>query len=258
MFTEFKFSPSAINQLAAEWADRFHRANPGVDALHFAADTIAGRLRDKPASYLQYGPYWWSVKRVLRLMLVEDFGPADDAGLRAEYGDGLHFYARLTAAEQFRDYYLQRFLAGADRFDLDADGEHSYVLFDSDMEVRRLGAKHPLRVSAAMEATDDPDPIPSLDDAGPGPTGAHGTPFAVKFEHDAALWTAHVYAADAAAADAKLLALQASQRVGRAIDYAKAAGDAVLDSSTSAEPLFVDLARRTVSEMAPTGALALP
>jgi hypothetical protein len=294
MFTQFKFSPAQISEAAATTAKALAAAVPGSNAATFAATTIAERLRAKPASYLQYGPYWWAVKQALRA-LGEDFGPTDDADLRAEYGGNFPSYGALVAGEQFRTYYGKTYLAGADRFDLDADGEDSYVLFDADMEVRKLGGKHPLRVAADMAAI-EVQGEQVLDDASGqghgwvtprtdggkakcgGPHGSLGcpvcrdelraaggtvldatmTPFAVKFEHEAALWTANVYAADVAGAEAKVAGWQEHGRIGTAIEHCKAAGDATLDSTDYTAPLFVDNAARTLSEMAPTGALALP
>jgi hypothetical protein len=255
MYSEFKFSPSMISQQAAETAKALAAIKPGVNALKFAAETMADRLRAKPGNYLQYGPYWWAVKRVLRMTLVEDFGPNDDEGIRSEYGDGFPFYARLVAAEQFRAYYGANFLAGTDRFDLDADGEESYVLFDTDMEIRKIGAAHPLRVAADLQSQEVEAEV-VLDSAWAAPEAASLTPFAVKFEHEAKLWTANVYALDAVGAQAKVSLMDRSGRLGRAIDFSKSVGEAALDSTDRAEPLYVDRAARSVSEMAATGVLA--
>lgn len=258
MFTQYKFSPAQISDAASATAKALAGAMPGANAATFAASTIAGRLRAKPASYLQYGPYWWAVKAALRA-LGEDFGQTDDADLRGEYGGNFPVYGALVAGEQFRDYYGRTFLAGSDRFDLDAEGEQSYVLFDSDMEVRRLGGAHPLRVAADLAGVEVPAEA-VLDSAAPAVAvlDATNTPFAVQFEHEAAVWTANVYAADGESAAAKVKAWEGSGRLVQAIDFARAAGGATLDSTEYSEPLFVDGGARTVSEMAPTGALALP
>lgn len=117
MFTEYKFSPADIGQQAADTAKTLGENLPGVNPATFAASTIADRLRAKPASYLQYGPYWWALKGALRA-LGHDFVSTDEPDIRAEYGDGFPVYGAIVAAEQFRAYYRANFLAGTDRFDL--------------------------------------------------------------------------------------------------------------------------------------------
>lgn len=257
MFTEYKFSPAQISDAAAATAKALAASQPAVNPAQFAATTVAGRLRSKPASYLQYGPYWWAVKAALRA-LGEDFGATDDADLRGEYGGGFPVYGALVAGEQFRSYYSATFLAGTDRFDLDADGEHSYILFDSDMEVRRLGGAHPLRVAADLAGVEVlAESVMDSAAAAPTQLDATFTPFAVPFEHEASLWTANVYAADAAGAQAKVKEWEMSGRIGEAIQFGMRAGAPALDS-TDVVPMFVDAAARSLSEMAATGALARP
>lgn len=257
MFTEYKFSPAQISEAAAATAKALAASQPSVNPAQFAATTIAGRLRSKPASYLQYGPYWWAVKQALRA-LGEDFGATDDADLRGEYGGGFPVYGALVAGEQFRDYYGRTFLAGSDRFDLDTEGEQSYVLFDSDMEVRRLGGAHPLRVSADLAGIEVPaESMMDSATVGLALLDATFTPFAVPFEHEATLWTANVYAADAAGAQAKVKEWEATGRISEAIQFGMRAGAPALDS-TDVVPMFVDAAARSLSEMAATGALARP
>lgn len=255
MFTQYKFSPSFISQQAADTAKALATAKPGVNPAQFAATTIADRLRAKPASYLQYGPYWWAVKAALRA-LGEDFGPNDDAGIRFEYGDGFPAYGALVAAEQFRQHYGQNFFAGTAQFILDDQGEESYVLFDTDMEIRKLGGKSPLRVAADLAAVEIEaegvlDSVQAV-----GLLDATLTPFAVKFEHEAKLWTANVYALDSASASDKVKLMQSSGRIGRAIEFSKSVGDAALDSTDYAAPLYIDRTACSVSEMAATGVLA--
>lgn len=253
MISQYKFSPVQISDAAIVIAKALSTSMPGVEPLKFAGKTIADRLRKKPDSYLQYGPYWWAVKGVLR-GLGEDFGAADDAGILAEYGGQLPAYSRLVAAEQFRDHYRDTFLAGTSQFWLDAEAEESYVLFDADMEVRRLGGDRPLLVSADMTSMVDGDGTAAVLDSAAG--GASERPFAIHFEHEAALWTANVYALDSVAAESKVRALQDGGRIGRAIEFSKKVGDSALDSTDYARPLFVDRTARRVCEMSPTGALA--
>lgn len=252
MFTQYKFSPLQVSDAAQAAARTLAAAQPGMAPAAFAARTIADRLRANPAAFLQYGPYWWAVKRALR-DLGEDFGAADDALIRAEYAGTFYPYDALVAGEQFREFYLATFLAGTSQFWLDMDAEESYVLFDQDMEVRRMGGASPLRIAADLQqlTVDVSADEWVLDSA----ARAELRPFPVKFEHEATLWTAHVYALDSAAAEEKVRGLEKSGRLLRAIEHSKTVGDASLDS-TGDEPLYVDRAVRRVCEMAPTGQLA--
>jgi hypothetical protein len=253
MFTEYKFSPADISVAAADAAKALSKARPGVNPATFAAETIAARLTAKPETYFQYGPYWWAVKAALRT-LGQDFGPSTDEPIRAQYGAAFPAYAALVAGERFRDFYNGTFLQGTAQFDLDADGDQNYTLFDPDMEIRRLGAEDPLMLAEALRSR-PVDGEGVLDGVEIGADPAL-TPFAVRFEHEAALWTANVYAPDAEAARVKLSIMERSGRIGRAIEFVKLAGEPTMDSTDMAAPLFVDRDARIVSEMASTGALA--
>jgi hypothetical protein len=128
---------------------------PQVDLARHAARVIAHRLRQYPEAYLEFGPYWWAVKDALRAA-GEDFGSQDDPVVRPQYSPMLDTPgATLVAGELFKDYYRRTYLVGAAQFWLDDAAEESYVLFDADMEARRLGGG--LRVAADMDAVRLPD-----------------------------------------------------------------------------------------------------
>lgn len=252
MFTEYKFSPAQISEAARVAANTLASVKPGVNAPQFAAQTMADRLMAKPETYLQYGPYWWAVKDTLRA-LGHDFGPADDAIIRAEFGGSLPAYGRLVAGEQFRSYYLSTFLAGSAQFWLDADGEESYVLFDADIEARRLG-KGSLKVSANLNSTPEPDApavldavvVNAVESADQRRADASQTPFAIDYEFEGALWQADVFATDFAHAEAKLKALQATGKLGGAVDVIKGIAQPLLDSATAPSQIYVDLKQRRI------------
>lgn len=252
MFTQFKYSPAQVSQAAADLAKAVAADQPGANAAQVAADAIAQRLREHPERYVHFGPYWWSVKDALR-SLGHDLGAADDVVLRAEYGGNFPAYGALVAGEQFRDYYLQTYLDGSTQFWLDDQAEQSFVLFDVDMEVRRLGgsARVVADVSPTVEAGES-----LLDAAVAQPLlDAAWTPYPVKFEHEAALWTATVYAADSEAARVKVGALE--RRLMGAIEASKRSDGAMLDS-VDARPMYVDRAARQVFELAPTAGAMPP
>jgi hypothetical protein len=159
MFTQYKFSETLIGDRAAEGTQALALSHPGADPLGFAVQTISGRLRIDPGSYKQYGPYWWIVKAVLA-EAGEDFGPAADDVIRDAYGEQFDKHGALIAGELFRDFYRQTFLVGTSQFWLDGGEQESYVLFDADMEARRLGPDG-LRVSANLSAVElESEPVP--------------------------------------------------------------------------------------------------
>lgn len=257
MLTEYKFHPAQISLAAQAAAQALASSNPAMRPERFAAETIGARVQAKPRTYLQYGPYWWAVKAAMREQGL-DLGPADDPALRWEYGGDLPGYSRFIAGEQFRDFYNATFLAGTSTFVLDANGESPFTLFDPDMEVRALGGS--ARVVADLQAAPEPDGVmdPAMGTAGVLDGVADAAPalapFAVKFEHDVAVWTAHLYAESREAAEAKLDGLIRIGRIGRAVDASDRAMAAVLDGADAALPLHVDRTQRTVCEMAPQGA----
>lgn len=154
MFTQLKLDPAriatwhegAVAQLAANL--------PSADFPGHAAMVVATRLRNYPESYLEFGPYWWAVKAALRALGLE-FGAADDPVVLAAYGGDLGPAQAIVAGELFKDHYRSTYLVGAAQFWLDDGGEESYVLFDADMEARRLG-RGAQAVSANLNATSEP------------------------------------------------------------------------------------------------------
>lgn len=154
MFNQLKIPADQIEQEVA----RIRAARPNGDVGAFAAGVIADRLRARPELYLEFGPYWWAVKDSLRAQGF-DFGPEDDPIVRPHYGPpALEVQgAVLVAGELFKDYYRRTYLVGTSQFWLDDAAEESYVLFDPNMEARRLGGASSLRVAANLDAQRLPD-----------------------------------------------------------------------------------------------------
>lgn len=234
MFTQYLYSPVQLSEAAVSTAASLAQTQPGEDPAIFAAQIIAERLRDDPMRYLEYGPYWWAVKAALRERGF-DFGPADDDQVRIEYGGRFPAYTSIVAGEQFRDYYLQHFFAGASLFWLDDQAEESYALADQDMEIRRLAHTSPLRVAyevAQMVEGDDAEGGAVLDGIAE-PVAA--SPYFVGVEHDAQLWRVSVYAQNPDAAHDRVRQMQGD--IDRAID------------AGGVNDLFVDVESRTLVEM---------
>ena len=240
MFTQYKVSPVAASEMAQETATALARNVPGVNPVEYAARTIAGRLRSNPRSYLAYGPYWWTVKAVLKAHWIDLGGSTDDT-MAKEYGGDLPQYAALVVAEQFRDIYHQQWFIGTSSFVLDAEGKDVYVLFDEDMEARALSTYNIERVLADMnplELTED-EAKAILDSV---------EPYVVQFEYEAQLWKAHIYAGHPEAAQQTLQQLERTGRLAHMLDNGKRAGAMVLDSTSTGTDFYVDFQSRTIAQ----------
>ena len=260
MFTNYKLDPVSISTAAVAAAASLAKSNPGESPARFAAGVIARRLRAAPQTYVRYGPYWWTVKAVLR-SAGEDFGAGDDEVMRGEYAGGAPAYEALVAAEQFREHYLGTWLDGTAEFDLTDEPGGRYVLFDADMEARRLGPAGVLAMANIVSRPVETGADGAVFDSVPGEELAaalKASPFAVEFPLDGQLWTAHVYGGDRAAAVARLDAMLDSGRIGSAVDKARGIGveEPVLMGDRYDAPVMVDLGRRVVLDVESAGLFA--
>lgn len=110
-----------------------------TDLLPTMVSNTAKRIRANKLAYLEFGPYWWAVKRVLTANGV-GLGQADNAYWAAQFtvadsADGQES-AELTliAAWECADEIRATFFRGAREFALSDDGEATFTLFDPDME----------------------------------------------------------------------------------------------------------------------------
>ena len=114
--------------------DEIKQITGGVDFLDAACREIAAMLSDSKDSYLSFGPYWWSVKRIMR-----QFGYSLGSS-QNEFLEGLYFCGSdeltMVAALRCRKKIGSEYLSGARDFALTDDGEEVLSLFDKDMECR--------------------------------------------------------------------------------------------------------------------------
>lgn len=132
--TEYRLAPDALAAITKEKREQLEANTGETDLLGFGLGVVAGRLRRNPKRYVDYGPYWWALKDVLRragysmgsetdVELVEAFRGADDT-------------ETLVGAEEFRDDYLATRVVGERSYQLDGDSVESWSLMDEDMEAR--------------------------------------------------------------------------------------------------------------------------
>lgn len=134
LFTEHKFPADHIAQAVAQRKAGL-KANKGLsDLLGFGLGVVAQRLAKSPQRYVDYGPYWWALKQVMRdngyLM-----GDQSDPLVANEYR-GVDAVSTLIAADEFRSQHLASQMVGGNKFLLIAADPDWYVLFDQDMEGR--------------------------------------------------------------------------------------------------------------------------
>lgn len=109
------------------------KLQPGADFVSVACQLTARKLAQSKLAYLEFGPYWWSVKRIMA-----DNGFALGSA-RNEFFDGKYSSESdeltMTAAWNCLESIRREYLKGSRDFTLTDDGEEVFSLFDSDMEV---------------------------------------------------------------------------------------------------------------------------
>lgn len=133
-FTEHRFSRDQMQAAAGQLAANLLTKHGREDFLAFAAGVIAGRLEKDRAAYRWYGPWWWSLKEVLR-RAGYDYGQQSDPMVRRAYGFAGDVET-LVAADTFRNWYMATQFIGNNRFLLDPATAEHYDLWDADMETR--------------------------------------------------------------------------------------------------------------------------
>lgn len=251
MFTEYKISAADVSARSIEIARTLAQSAPGRNPAQFAAETVAARLKARPGLYLEFGPYWWAVKRALA-SLGYDLGREDDPLVRGEYGAGLHDFAALVVGEMFKDQYRATWFAGNAQFWLDADARESYVLFDMDMQARVLG-QDVEAMDGAVSDGDQQEGAAALDSVD---VSVPLSPFRVEFERAGELWTADIYAGGRDDAQRRLDEMERTGRLDCAIDLGRSAGGEPVIDNAGQCALHVDMQARHLFEVSPPPATA--
>lgn len=131
-FTEYLFDPKKI-KTQVENRTQSLRENKGFsDLLGFGLKVIHDRLAKDRRRYIDYGPYWWSLKDLLNANGY-NFGDQSDSIVSKVYR-GESDVETLVMADEFRTEYLATTIVYTNRFMLDGKTGEFWVLFDSDME----------------------------------------------------------------------------------------------------------------------------
>lgn len=155
--TEHRFDPAFLSRRRVAHA-RKAKAR-GLTLLAMLREAVLRKLERDRRSYVEFGPYWWAVKRAMRP--YHDFGITDDPGLARVYAGfdrrgAFDAERTLVAGWAFVEIYQARFAEGTRFFRLDADAcerDVPYGLFDPDVEFPRREA------SRKAEAADGWRPI---------------------------------------------------------------------------------------------------
>lgn len=133
MFVNFKIPPEVIAASLAELRAGFAASGKAGSFEDNALRVIGARLRARPASYLEFGPYWWAVKAALN-DAGQAWGDRGEPLVAAEYA-GAGVAETLAAAELFKEMARATYFAGHNTWDLTGEGD-VYELFDEDMAAR--------------------------------------------------------------------------------------------------------------------------
>jgi hypothetical protein len=132
MLESLRIDPAFLTERTGQMVSNL-RSNRGLSDLSgYACGVVSRRLALAPRRYLDYGPYWWSVKRVLNAD-GRQMGDYTDPSVESAYR-GATDAETMVAAELFRDEYLRTRPLGSADHEL-TQGE-TYTLFDPDMAGR--------------------------------------------------------------------------------------------------------------------------
>lgn len=133
-FTEFKFDQEHINDVVQRKREGLMKNRGISDLLGFGLSVVSKRLNNDPRRYLDYGPYWWALKTLLR-NAGYPVGDVTDPLVEAEYC-GAESVQTLICADEFREIYLKTQVLGSNKYLLQLTNPEYYVLFDNDMELQ--------------------------------------------------------------------------------------------------------------------------
>ena len=132
-FTEYKYDPEKIRKRVVEMTGNLVRNQGRDDLLQFGAGVIHERVTTRRTGYLEYGPYWWALKRVMQ-RCGYFVGKNDDDPVLAEEYCGDSDVETMVMADTFADYYISHFFVGTRDFVLNSETGQVWTLMDTDME----------------------------------------------------------------------------------------------------------------------------
>lgn len=103
--------------------------DPNADLAEHGARIIKARFADNMTHYLEFGVYWFAVKKVIQKYYPDAFGDYFDEEMVKEYSGKTDAHT-LVAAERFKDFYRETYFQGNREFTLEEDDDREYYLSD--------------------------------------------------------------------------------------------------------------------------------
>jgi hypothetical protein len=127
MITAYKMDPEYLQQKQAEYQKQVGEGKPLLPV--FVAQFAKILTRDRKA-YRRYGPYWWSVKRIL---IANGVGVGSEMEpMWANEYDCATPELTMIAADEFSQDASGQF--GVQTCEYELDNDLTFLLFDNDME----------------------------------------------------------------------------------------------------------------------------
>jgi len=134
MYTKFKITNEELQARIKEVKESILDNDSAADVKGVLVSTVMYRLaKGGLRRYLDYGIYWWALKKALANN-EHDFGGEYDDEILKEYS-GKDDIENIILADMFRDYYLENFALGTREFLLNEEGDATaYYLNDEYLE----------------------------------------------------------------------------------------------------------------------------
>lgn len=134
-YTKYLYAPEILKAKTANNKAGLLKNKRRSDIVAYGMEIVLSQLKYHPMSYLEYGPYWWAMKKIINAR-GGDLGDSMDEEIASVY-KGSNDEETFTVAFMFMEYYLDFFFKGCRSFQLE-DGQDEWILRDPDVENRPL------------------------------------------------------------------------------------------------------------------------
>ncbi|WP_370846660.1 hypothetical protein [Parasutterella sp.] len=132
-YNRYIYSDATLKAKAANNKAGLLKNKKRSDIVAYGTELVLSQIKYEPKSYLEYGPYWWAMKKVINAR-GGNLGDTMDEEIAIVY-KGSSDEETFTAAFMFMEYYLDFLFNGCRSFQLE-DGAEEWILRDPDIENR--------------------------------------------------------------------------------------------------------------------------
>ena len=132
-YRKYLYSPETLKAKTANNKAGLLKNKKRSDIVAYGMEIVLGQIKYEPKSYLEFGPYWWAMKKVINAR-GGNLGESMDEEIAAIY-KGSNDEETFTAAFMFMEYYLDFLFKGCRSFQLE-EGAEEWILRDPDIENR--------------------------------------------------------------------------------------------------------------------------